>query len=301
MAEHFFFAPLILQTPTGQDNLWHTISDEQNESHIKADLTNGGDADIVDVDATDSQTQLMKPLTASTGPSFRRNSMSSISSQESVEFFVAEDGRVRSSLTSEPTEIEPPARCGGRIASKLCDRHLLCGLAFWFFTLALTFGQGGYFNTCFFAPPFIVERWHSKALASAFLTFIGVCDFFGRIGTGWFADLRLISTTSQMGVSLLVIGLATIVAPFIRRTAMMIVYALLFGSLGGAYQGLVGTVLADVFGVERLPMAFGLSHLVLGCTMLPLPPIFGEFEWAPVFWTCAAAAAAAAVCRRMWA
>ena len=203
----------------------------------------------------------------------RRDSTSSLN-----ELYIDDDGRV--SLLTDAVDIEPPRARGGAdggILAVLFDRYLLHSWTFFFFTVGLTFGQGDYFSACFFMPPYLYERWHSKVFESTFITVVGISDFVGRIGSGWFADLHIVGLPIQMAASLLVLGSSTVLVPLVHSEAVMLVYAVLLGGFGGAFQSLITTTLANLFGLERLPSALGLSHLVLGFTTLLLPPAIGEY------------------------
>lgn len=59
--------------------------------------------------------------------------------------------------------------------------------------------------------------------------------------------------------------------------ASQIFYAIVFGSMSGAYVGLTSVVLVDLLGMERLTNAFGLLLMFQGIASVLGPPMCGKY------------------------
>lgn len=163
---------------------------------------------------------------------------------------------------------------------RMFDRDLMHSRTFLMFILGVSLGQAGFIDACFFVPPFAVERWHSKTLATLLITLLGVSDLVGRIAGGWFADLGLVRRPLIVGFSFIVVGVTTLTVTFFRSFVVMSIGCVILGCLGGCYLALLVVIIADLFGVDKLPSGVGLTSLFMGLTILPLPPILGTTSFA---------------------
>jgi len=148
--------------------------------------------------------------------------------------------------------------------------------AYFVFTLGLSVGHTGFIGTCFFVPPYAVERWRSRKLASLLLTLFGLSDLIGRLGVGWFADLGLVKRSNILAVSFLVAGFTSVAVTFFKSFVIMSIAAVILGCLGGCYLALLAVIVADLFGIEKLAPGMGLTSLFMGLTLLPCPSILGN-------------------------
>lgn len=160
-------------------------------------------------------------------------------------------------------------------ARRLFDRELLRSATFILFVAGMSFGQAGFVDACFFVPPFAVERWRSKKLASMLIMLLGIADFIGRLAGGWFADLGLVRRHLIMAFSFFIAGLSIFVVTFFRSFMLMATATILLSCFGGCYLALVAVILADLFGLQKLAPSIGLTSLIMGLVTLPLPPILG--------------------------
>lgn len=72
----------------------------------------------------------------------------------------------------------------------------------------------------------------------------------------------------------------TCVSIWFYSYASQIFYAVVFGSMSGAYVGLTSVVLVDLLGMERLTNAFGLLLMFQGIASVIGPPICGMYLYA---------------------
>jgi predicted MFS family arabinose efflux permease len=187
---------------------------------------------------------------------------------------------LRRDLSQTSAAAPPPPRITVGVAvrlfvRRLFDRDLLHSATFILFVSALSLGQGGFVDACFFVPPFAVERWRSKKLASMLIMLLGIADFVGRLSGGWFADLGLVRRHLIMAVSFFVAGLSIFLVTFFRSFMLMATATIVLSGFGGCYLALVAVILADLFGLHKLPPSIGLNSLAMGLATLPLPPILG--------------------------
>jgi hypothetical protein len=188
------------------------------------------------------------------------------------------------STQGPPSQPGPPPRVTLGFAvrmfcNKLFDRDLLHSWSFWFFTLGLSIGHGGYIVCCFFLPAYSFERLGGgKAMAGRLITILGMSDLVGRIGGGWFADRGLVRRPLIIGFTFLAVGVATFFVTLFRSYAVTVIYVIVLGALGGTYQALLVVVCADLFGMAKVASSVGLSSFFMGLTVLPIPSILGQFS-----------------------
>ena len=105
------------------------------------------------------------------------------------------------------------------------------------------------------------------------IAFIGIGSGLGRFITGWMGDR--VSPLLLYALSVLLIGVADIVLPFLTSYTAMAAAALAFGWGGGSFIALLAVMLANWLGVSRLPQALGMCYSTQAITLMLGPPLVG--------------------------
>ncbi|KAJ3362143.1 hypothetical protein GGF32_006428 [Allomyces javanicus] len=132
----------------------------------------------------------------------------------------------------------------------------------------------GYMVPFFSLPTYLSSVAHqSPTFTATLLTVINVLSIVGRVGTGWVAD-RVGNINTYM-ISLVVTGAGTLAfwLPAGGNTALLFIYAVVFGLSAGGFIGLNATVIAQLFGIEELPSMLGMLYTGTAAGNLAGPPI----------------------------
>ncbi|CAL4074610.1 unnamed protein product, partial [Meganyctiphanes norvegica] len=126
---------------------------------------------------------------------------------------------------------------------------------------------------------FIVDRavhlGVSNNDAAYLLSVVGIANTVSRIGLGWISDQPWVNRLYLYNVALTICGVGTCCVFWMTSYASQVFYAVLFGSMSGAYVGLTSVVLVDLLGMEKLTNAFGLLLMFQGIASLIGPPMCG--------------------------
>ncbi|OAF71179.1 hypothetical protein A3Q56_01067 [Intoshia linei] len=83
-------------------------------------------------------------------------------------------------------------------------------------------------------------------------------------------------------VSMIVMGLTTLILPFIANYYTMVLYSIVFGVCFATIITLTSIIMTDLLGVEVLTSAFGILFFVRGVTLMIGTPIGGLSNWKAV-------------------
>ncbi|XP_064083559.1 monocarboxylate transporter 12-like isoform X1 [Macrobrachium nipponense] len=126
---------------------------------------------------------------------------------------------------------------------------------------------------------FIVDRaiTHDipESQASFLLAVVGISNTVSRIVLGYISDQSWVNRLYLYNIALTCCGIGTCVSIWFYSYWAQVLYAVIFGSMSGAYVGLTSVVLVDLLGMERLTNAFGLLLMFQGIASLIGPPICG--------------------------
>ncbi|ELT97796.1 hypothetical protein CAPTEDRAFT_210198 [Capitella teleta] len=161
------------------------------------------------------------------------------------------------------------------ILQKLFSKELLTNLSFLAISMGVALGHGGYLDILFLVPAYCIELFDSKTIGPMILSVMGIADLGGRIFGGWFSDLGLVSRTSIVGFSFVMSGTLSLLLPFFPSFGVLMAYSVVFGLMGGTYMALLAVIVVDLFGLPMLATSMGLSTMIMGLSMIPMPTIMG--------------------------
>nr|XP_027225383.1 monocarboxylate transporter 14-like [Penaeus vannamei] len=110
---------------------------------------------------------------------------------------------------------------------------------------------------------------------SYLLSVIGISNTVSRILLGYISDQPWVNRLYLYNIALTLCGIGTCMSIWFYSYASQIFYAIVFGSMSGAYVGLTSVVLVDLLGMERLTNAFGLLLMFQGIASVLGPPMCG--------------------------
>ena len=87
----------------------------------------------------------------------------------------------------------------------------------------------GFFVPFTYLPDHCIGLNYGMAKGAFLLSTLGMANTFGRVAAGWVSDRPWADCLMVNNVSLIVGGLATIAAPFIKSFEALVVYTLIFG------------------------------------------------------------------------
>ena len=73
----------------------------------------------------------------------------------------------------------------------------------------------------------------SENQATFLLSILGICNISGRLIAGWLADREWSDCVLIHNLALIIAGIATALVPFLTHYALMVTYAIIFGSCIG--------------------------------------------------------------------
>mmetsp|Transcript_81088 Transcript_81088/g.229667 ORF Transcript_81088/g.229667 Transcript_81088/m.229667 type:complete len:490 (-) Transcript_81088:294-1763(-) len=149
------------------------------------------------------------------------------------------------------------------------DARYLC----WWLNTVLCFC--GYFAPTTLLAQFAKdEAGASPEATSRMLSLLGCCALLTRLFLGCIT--RCAGGVRRVHLaSTLAIGLATLVMPLCRSTAALTAWCACFGLSMGPLIPLISVILAELFGIDVLPLFQGVSRLGIGIGSLLGPPIVG--------------------------
>ena len=149
--------------------------------------------------------------------------------------------------------------------------------------LFLLYGVSSFFFFCGYPGIFIIVAPHAKAVgyskkdAAFLLSIMGVSDIVGRVGTGWFADLKLIRRSNIIVVSQILTCAATVTLPFVRNYVGIAVLCWINGMFTGSFMAIIPVILAESLGVHKVASSLGLIGLFMGAGVFISPPTVGMY------------------------
>ncbi|XP_047489367.1 monocarboxylate transporter 12-like isoform X2 [Penaeus chinensis] len=182
-----------------------------------------------------------------------------------------------------PSEVEKAKVCGCVPCSRE-TRDAMKSLMDWELLVDGIFILFAFSNFCtsigFNAPYiFIVDRARHLGISdtdsSYLLAVVGISNTVSRILLGYISDQPWVNRLYLYNIALTLCGIGTCASIWFYSYASQIFYAIVFGSMSGAYVGLTSVVLVDLLGMERLTNAFGLLLMFQGIASILGPPMCG--------------------------
>lgn len=182
-----------------------------------------------------------------------------------------------------PSELETAKVCGCAPCSRE-TRDAMTSLMDWGLLtdgIFILFAISNFCTSIGFNAPyiFIVDRARHLGIpdsqSSFLLAVVGISNTVSRIFLGYISDQAWVNRLYLYNASLTLCGIGTCISIWFNSYALQILYAVVFGSMSGAYVGLTSVVLVDLLGMERLTNAFGLLLMFQGIASVIGPPMCG--------------------------
>lgn len=156
------------------------------------------------------------------------------------------------------------------------DFTLLKNPVFLCFACSVFLAFSGYPNLFIIVPAHAVQVGLSKTQSALLISLIGITDLIGRILFGWFFDLGYVRKLWGFMLSMVLSGLFCLGVQWYSDFVTLALFSSVVGFFAGAFSALIAPILADSFGVEKLPSAFGLTVMFMGSSFLYAPSLVGK-------------------------
>ncbi|XP_051868268.1 monocarboxylate transporter 13 isoform X3 [Pristis pectinata] len=113
-----------------------------------------------------------------------------------------------------------------------------------------------------------------------------VADLIGRLGCGWFANLRLLKSIRLAVIMTTALSVILLLFPLAKNYTSLVIFSCVCGFFVGTTMALLVTLITDVLGANKLSSALGLIMFfrTIGC--LIGPPLAGLLvDWTGVYST----------------
>ncbi|XP_054163307.1 monocarboxylate transporter 7-like [Oppia nitens] len=125
---------------------------------------------------------------------------------------------------------------------------------------------------------FAIDREMSSFKAVVLLSSFAIADLFGRLASGLIADRRLVRKRNIVSVCILLIGALIFMTPVAHNFAVLLSMTTFLGFVCGSIIVLFSVLTMEYVGLQHLPIALGISSLIVGLTTLTRPLIVGYFR-----------------------
>ena len=158
---------------------------------------------------------------------------------------------------------------------EMLDFSLLLDFNFAMLCLGNLFAMSG-----FYVPfTYIVDRAQILGIsgtdAAFLLSVIGIANTFGRIASGFLADLKNMDALVINNVALFISGISLFLQPLCVTYELLILFSVVYGLCVSAYISLTSIIICDLLGLAKLTNAFGLLTLCRGIAGIYGPPLAG--------------------------
>ncbi len=163
-------------------------------------------------------------------------------------------------------------------ASSMFRWELLKNPLFVLFGISAFLFFSGFPGLFIIIPAHAQQVGYTKRDAAFLVSIMGIADLIGRVGTGWFADCKIIRTSRIIVISQMITCLATILSPLIHNYIFLCVTCWINGMFTGSFMAVIPGLLAEALGVAQLASSMGLIGLFMGCGVFVSPPSVGSLR-----------------------
>ena len=153
---------------------------------------------------------------------------------------------------------------------------LLKQLPFLFHGISMTLYFCGFPAYFVVIPSHSEQIGHSKSNVAYLVSVAGLGELVGRLASGFLADLRIIPTPIFMAILLFLGSATSTITPFITSYIPLAFICFLFALFVGPIMALNPVLIAENFGVERLPSGLGILGLFMAAGMVVSAPVAGR-------------------------
>ncbi|XP_074534512.1 monocarboxylate transporter 2 [Halichoeres trimaculatus] len=157
------------------------------------------------------------------------------------------------------------------------DYTLITNPRFMVYSMFGVFAALGFYAPALFLVPYARSKGIEEYQAAALMSISAVLDLFGRVLSGWVANLRLVETVHQLTATVILQGVVVLLCPLASTFPELVGFSVAYGLVYGATVAIHITVLAEVVGIHRLGSALGFFMLIRSSGGLLGPPIAGFF------------------------
>ncbi|BFZ20505.1 hypothetical protein BsWGS_23544 [Bradybaena similaris] len=148
--------------------------------------------------------------------------------------------------------------------------------AVWILSINSLFFIGGYAIHGIHFPAYAESKGMTRAQVAHFYIVYGLVLMFGRLGGGWIFNKLKPPLCVLIFILQSLNGISMALAPFYATNPVGIyILQASFGLLYGQSYMVLPAVLAQILGVQDLPIAFGIIHLFMGVGYIVAPVIAG--------------------------
>jgi MFS family permease len=149
-------------------------------------------------------------------------------------------------------------------------------LPFLFVTLGIFLMEWGIFVPLTYITSYAISHGHSSAFAYQILAILNAGSFFGRFFAGWVADMIGRLNTLILSIFLCVISCFALWLPAGKSSAMIIVFAVIFGFVSGSNLSLSPVCVGQMCKTENYGRYFATCWMVVAFGTLTGLPIAGQ-------------------------
>ena len=128
-----------------------------------------------------------------------------------------------------------------------------------------------------YLPDKAIQHGISEARASFLLAISGITRLLGQIALGLLGDHAKVDSVALYGLSVTVVGIATLFVPLSVTYPALCVYAAVFGFFISVTYCLPMVALVELVGMDKVTSAFGIMQLGQGIGTLLGTPIGGKY------------------------
>jgi len=133
----------------------------------------------------------------------------------------------------------------------------------------------GFFIPFIFLPDMAVLKGFPVVDSNFLLSVIAITNTVGRIIIGLITDIPCVDSLMMTNLSIILLGVATLVFPFCTTYPALVIVALLFGLGVAGLISLASIVMVDLLGLDNLNVSFGLLTFFKGIATVIGPPLAG--------------------------
>ncbi|XP_072129703.1 monocarboxylate transporter 13 isoform X2 [Mobula birostris] len=111
--------------------------------------------------------------------------------------------------------------------------------------------------------------------AAFLMSYWSASDLVGRVGCGWFANMRLLTSVRLTIIVTTILSILTLFFPLAKNYASLIVFSCGCGFFVGTTMALLVTLITDLVGVKNLSNALGILMFFRSIGCLVGPPLAG--------------------------
>lgn len=162
---------------------------------------------------------------------------------------------------------------------KLLDLSLLKNIRFLTFCIGICLYTLSFQASYVFLPPLAIQNGQSHIEAAYVVSSAGALETIGSILSGIILDLPMVKPHRLLiyNIVLFVLGILTVIIPFLRVFGWLLFVCGLYGFLLGSGLAQKATLVVDILGVEHLISSLGLLVCFQGFGVLFGPPISGRY------------------------